>query len=364
MNLAKWLIPILMSSTVVVPPVMSAELPYTVVLDGLQSPRGLAFNWEGALFVSQVGSGGSTGVITEIPDPWRSHPSAIDVVTGLPSLADGGGGFAGVSGLSVGWDGAIYAAMGLVYLTPPPTVSPLGDLLRVSRGGHVKDLAHVADFDFAWFAAHPELGDPGDRETNPYGSDANPYAVLATPEALYVIDAASNTLDRVQRNGKIEIIAYFPGNTFADATPTCIAQGPDGAFYVGTLALVDSLFASDTPTPAAIVYRVDPRKADPSSMHSVLTLAKPWARGLWPINGCAFGPDGNFYASELSNDPSVVIGGDVVKIPFKHPEQHVSLTNFALTTPAGVAVSWDGTVYVANATSYYPSGQVLRLKKR
>jgi sugar lactone lactonase YvrE len=93
-------------------------------------------------------------------------------------------------------------------------------------------------------------------------------------------------------------------------------------------------------------------------MQTVLSLAKPWAKGFWPINGCSFGPDGSFYVSELSNDPSVVIGGDVVKVSFEHPQKRESLTNSALTTPGGVAVSWDGTVYVANATAYYPTGQV------
>jgi hypothetical protein len=362
MKLARGFITGLMGAAFSMSQVIAAEVPYSIILDGLQNPRGLTFDREGSLYVSQVGSGGNTGVITEIPDPWRVHPSAVDIVTNLPSVADGGGGFAGVSGLSVGPEGTLYAIMGLVYAAPPPTQSPLGDLLSINRHGRVHDLAQVANFDFTWFLDRPDLGDPSDREANPYGSDANPYAVLAMPDALYVVDAATNTLDRVRRDGKIDIIAYFPGNTFADATPTCIARGPDGAFYIGTLALVDSLFAA-APTPAAIVYRVEPWKANPHDVHTVFTLAKPWATGLWPINGCAFGPDGDFYASELSNDPSLVVGGDVVKISFEHPQKHVSLTNFALSTPGGVAVSRDGTVYVANATAYFPTGQVLRLTK-
>jgi hypothetical protein len=173
---------------------------------------------------------------------------------------------------------------------------------------------------------------------------------------VYVVDAATNTLDLVRPNGSITILAYLPDNAIADSTPTCIAQGPDGALYIGTLALVDSLVFG----PSAIVYRVDPSAADPSNFATVLSLATPWATGLWPINGCAFGVDGSFYASELitSTDFS---GGDVVKIPFATPAVHTSLTDNALTFPAGVAVGPDGSVYVSNGTAFVPQGQVIRL---
>ena len=153
-------------------------------------------------------------------------------------------------------------------------------------------------------------------------------------------------------NGSDEILAFFHNNIIADATPTCVAQGPDGALYIGTLALVDSLVFG----PSAIVYRVDPSAADPSDLSKVLNIATPWATGLWPINGCAFGPDGTFYASQLitSQDFS---GGDVVKIPFATPDVHTSLTGNTLLFPTGVAGGANGTVFGAEL----PVGQVLRL---
>jgi len=221
--------------------------------------------------------------------------------------------------------------------------SLLGHLLKVNQGGQIRDVSNVGDFDYAWTVAHHDLA-PRDFP------DSNPYGVLALPAHLYVANAASNTLDLVHPNGTGEILAFFPNNKIADATPTCIA------LYIGTLALVDSLVFG----PSAIVYRVDPSQANPDDLSAVLSLATPWATGLWPINGCAFGPDGSFYASELITSSSFS-GGEVVKIPFDSPNDHTPLTGNALTFPAGVAVGPDGNVYVSNGTTIVPQGQVVRL---
>ena len=112
--------------------------------------------------------------------------------------------------------------------------------------------------------------------------------------------------------------------------------------------------------PSAIVYRVDPSAADPNDFSKVLNVATPWATGLWPINGCAFGPDGTFYASELITAQDFS-GGDVVRIPFATPDVHTSLTNSTLTFPGGVAVGADGSVFVSNGSAEVPVGQVVRL---
>jgi len=92
----------------------------------------------------------------------------------------------------------------------------------------------------------------------------------------------------------------------------------------------------------------------------VLNIATPWATGLWPINGCAFGPDGTLYASELITTQQFS-NGDVVKIPFATPDVHTSPTSGALLFPAGVAVGADGSVFVSNGGTGVPKGQVVRL---
>lgn len=334
------------------PSVASPAVPteaFTVVADGLQNPRGLTFAPGGRLYVAQAGLGGATltGKITEIRYPWLPNPLIEDVVSGLISVGDEGE-IVGVAGLSAIGNGTIYAIMDLSNAgTGFP--SQLGRLLKASQGGQVHEVSNVGDFNFTWSADHVDLA-PNDFP------DSNPYGVLALANQLYVADAGTNTLNLVKPNGSDEILAYFPNNIIADATPTCIAKGPDGALYIGTLALVDSIVFG----PSAKVYRVNPSQANPSDFSTVLHVATLWASDLWPINGCTFGPDGSFYASQLITNSNFG-GGDVVKIPFATPNVHISLTNGALLFPAGVAVGPDGSIYVSNGTAFVPQGQVLRL---
>ncbi len=319
----------------------SAQAPFTVVADALQSPRGLTFGPGGRLYVAQAGAGGMSGKITQV------LPSRDDVKTGLISVGAEGE-FIGVDGISALGNGGIYAIMGASNAaTGFP--SRLGHLLKVSQGGQVRNIANVGDFNYQWSSEHKDLS-PRDFP------DSNPYGLLALPDRLYVADAGTNTLNLVLPDGTDRILAFFPDNTLADSTPTCVAQGPDGALYIGTLALVDSLVLG----PAAVVYRVDPAQAnlaDPTA-----TPMEVWASGLWPINGCAFGPDGTFYASQLFTNPVLSDPkSDVVKIPFDDPGSHTFLTGGALAFTGGVAVGSDGAVYVSNGTAFVPEGQVVRL---
>lgn len=334
---------------------VKADPPFTIVASGLSSPRGLTFGPGGRLYVAQAGSGGDTGKITEIRNAWTTAPEARDVVTGLLSIpGENPGEFVGVDGLSALGNGTIAAIM--AESEAGGEAAPAGRLLQVNTGGQWRELANVGDFNYAWSVDHQDLA-PNDFKPG----DSNPYGVLAVPGGVYVADAGTNTLNSVKSNGAISILAYFPNNVIADATPTCIAKGPDGALYVGTLALVDSIVRG----PSATVYRVDPSQANPDDLSTVLTLAKPWATGLYPINGCAFGPDGSFYASQLFTHWAPGFdAGDVVKIPFATPGVHTSLTGGALTLPGGVAVGPDGAVYVSNGSAFVPEGGVLRLTNR
>jgi len=339
---------------------VKADPPYTVLAGGLANPRGLTFAPGGRLYVAQAGHGGYTGKISEIQDPASQNPSVRDVVTGLLSIpGENPGEFVGVDGIAAFGNGNMAAIIGESELGGEP--APAGHLLQFNTSGQWRDLANVGNFNYAWSEAHQYLA-PNDF--NP--GDSNPYGVLAVPGGVYVADAGTNTLNFVKANGDISILAYFPNNAIADATPTCIAQGPDNALYVGTLALVDSIV---TQKPRATVYRVDPTQANPDDLNTILTLAQPWATGLWPITGCAFGPDGRFYASQFFTRFQPGPGGppfhdgDVVKIDFASGTR-TSLTGRTLDMPGGVAVGPDGAVYVTNHTAFLPTGEVLRLTNR
>jgi hypothetical protein len=327
---------------------------FVVVTEGLHSPRGLAFGPGGILYVAQAGDATTAGSIIQIRNPASHHPTSRTIISGIPTIGDEGE-FIGVDGISVTGRGrhtTIYAIMGL---SPQATGNAsFGSLMKVRLNGSATSVANVGSFDYQWTADHSALW----REF----PDANPYGVLATGGHVYVADAGANTLDEVHADGSIDVLAYFPNTALRDAIPTCIAKGPDGALYVGILAFVDSAILG----PSAKVYRLDPSHANLAD--PTLTPMTEWATGLWPINGCAFGRDGSFYASQLWTNPSHDFGqifadprGDVVKIPWRSPSTHIFMTGGALSTTGGVAVGPNGSVYVSDGTAFAPNGRVVRL---
>jgi hypothetical protein len=301
------------------------------------------------LYVAQAGDADNLGSVIEIRNSMSNNATYRTILGNLPVVGDEGE-FLGVSGISVlgtGRNQSIYAIMGL---SPVEAGNPaFGRLLNIGFKNNVDIVANAGIFGIAYTTAHP---DP--REPLP---DSNPYGVLAIPGHVYVADAGANILEEVFPDGTIQAMAYFPDEIIRDAIPTCVAQGPDGALYVGTLALVDSF-----QTPHAKVWRIDPSTVDPND--ATATPKTLWASGLWPINGCTFGPDGNFYASQLFthsffNDPR----GDVVKIQFSNPGVRTFLTDGALGYAGGVAVAPNGDVFVADGTFGTPNGKIVRISQ-
>jgi hypothetical protein len=104
---------------------------------------------------------------------------------------------------------------------PAGAARQIGNLLRMDLdGGDLEVVARLDSFECA--------NDPDGQET-----DTNPYSVLALGRHHQLAaDAAGNTLLSV-RHGRVSLLAVFPDNRFgADAVPTSIARGPDGAYYV------------------------------------------------------------------------------------------------------------------------------------
>jgi hypothetical protein len=347
------------------------------VLGGLAAPRGIAFDGQGSMYVAQSGVAGPgaaglthTGLVSKYL--WGQTVPAWSVgfnslyATEDPSAPPDVLGPAGISALG---NGCMKQSQGerngcqVQMITSESTPGILaasdgaindpqaGHLFRLDgASGAVTDLADVGSQQYAFTAANTDLF-PSDFP------DSNPYGVLVTRGGTYVADAGANTISEVMRDGTTRIIAYIPNETgvpFRDATPTCIAQGPDGYLYVGTLHFVANLFVfggnrSD-------VWRINPRANYPDA-------PQLWASGLTTITACTFDNAGNFWATEMfQGGLGATPPGDVVEIPFANPTQHTRLGFGQLPVPGGIAQGPDGAMYVTVGSSAPGiSGGVVRL---
>ncbi|MGE5289560.1 MAG: ScyD/ScyE family protein [Micromonosporaceae bacterium] len=348
---------------------------FAVIADHLNNPRGLSPAPGGGLYLAEAGSGGDVCVgggeegetclgLTGSFDLVNSS-GVKRLVTGLIS-GSGQGGVAAEGPVSVsrGPDGTFFGQFGLnSHVVPPAGAIPanlrdaalaqLGHLWLVKHKGSVQDVSDVGDQDWTWTSTRTNLA-PNDFP------DANPNAVLYSRGHIYVADAGANILVEVKRNGTVKVLAFFPvpAGWQSDAVPTCVTRGPDGALYVGEL-----LGGFYTPGHAR-VWRVVPGHAP-----------KVWATGLTTVQGCGFGKDGAFYATEfqtagLDEGPTADPAGDVVRIDRHGHRTHLGAGK--LFFPSGFAAGPDRSIYVSNcsiapATGMGPQlcptgGQVVRIR--
>lgn len=345
----------------------------TVVADHLNNPRGLSPAPGGGLYLAEAGAGGDVCVPGERGPACAGLTGSVDlvrngsvkrVVSGLISISGEGGVAAeGPVSVSLGPDGSFYGQFGLSsHAIPPPGQIPdklraaalaqLGHLVLIKQHGKVTDVSDVGDQDWTWTSTRIGLA-PNDFP------DANPNAVRYAGGHRYVADAGANTLVEVKHDGKVNVLAYLgvPAGSQSDAVPTCVARGPDGALYVGEL--LGGFYAPGH----ARIWRVVPGHAP-----------KVWATGLSTVQGCGFGRDGAFYATEyqvggLNEGPTANPAGDVVRIDRHGHRTHLGVGE--LFFPSGFAAGSDGAIYVSNcsiapATGMGPQlcptgGQVVRI---
>ncbi|TDU01651.1 hypothetical protein EDD99_0012 [Streptomyces sp. 846.5] len=347
------------AAALTVAPAANAKAPragetVSVLADHLGNPRGLSVAPDGGLYLAEAGSGGSVCVpggetgqtclgLTGSFDHVSAKGEIKRLVTGLIS-GSGPGGVAAEGPVSVSrGPGDTFLGLfgGNSHAVPPVGAIPanlrqaalreLGHLFLVNHHGRTKDLSDVGDQDWTWTSTRVNLA-PHDFP------DANPNAVLFSQGHVYVADAGANLLVEVKDHGKADVRAFFPvpARSATDAVPTCVSRGPDGALYVGELL-------GGSPAPGhARVWRVAPGH-------------KPtvWATGLTTVQGCGFGPDGSFYATEFQANgfnpgPGGNPAGAVVRID---PHGHRTVLGAGkLFFPSGLAVGREGSVYVSNCS--------------
>ena len=342
----------------------TAKLKVRVVAAGLNAPKQLTFA-NGGVYVAESGTGGPVGPANCVTGQsvggagltkyCEGHTGAIAFITathrkvilgGLPSVVEEDSGeVSGPSAVAFGPNGAAVSYQDLLLNSDGSNgltgaARSVFGTIRLSSGR----VTRIARYD----AVHPQRKFSLGTAPGELAYDSDPYDVVAYRGGYVVADAAANALLRVSAAGRVSLLARFPTKTetvragvfgptpvtmTAQAVPTSVAVGPDGAFYVGLLRGVPC-----NPGTAAI-YRVVPGHG-----------ATVWARGLTAVTAIAFDGRGRLLATELSTGgllapPSVP--GALVRIG-RNGKTVTTLPVPGLVAPTGVAVGAGGTVYVSN----------------
>jgi hypothetical protein len=345
----------------------TAPLKVRVVAGRLNAPKHLTFGPKG-LYVVESGSGGPVGPTNCVTAPSTGGPPTkycegttgavallrahhVTELTGLPSvIQELTGEVSGPGAVAFNPNGASAVVVQDVLVNPhggtglpEPLGAGFGKVL-IKTGSKVT-VVDIARFEATHLQSPSSLGDsPGET-----AYDSDPYDVVSYGSGFVVADAAANALLQVSKSGHITLLARFPyrsevvpagaiGNPTAitlqaQAVPTSVAVGPDGALYVGLLRGVPS--APGT----AQIYRVVPGPAPTG-----------WARGLTAVTALAFDGHGRLLATEYSQGgllapPSVP--GALVRIS-GHGRVVTVLPVSGLFQPTGVAVGPHGTIFISN----------------
>jgi hypothetical protein len=323
----------------------------TQVMHGLDNAKGLAFGPEGALYVAEAGRGGGAGapsVIQRGSAFYYGDTGAVSrlwhgrqerVITGLPSLAMANGSRAeGPSDVSFQGDGGGYVAIGLEgnpnlrEQLGTAGAANLGRLVRMTPDGSWASAADLAGYEAA--------ANPDGRQV-----DSDPYSVLAEAGHQIAVDAGGNSLVRVEANGDLSTLAVLPTlatSTSGDAVPTCVARGPDGAYYVGILTGLP--FADG----AARIYRIVPGEAPTEFL-----------TGFKAVIDIDFDTAGNLYVLQHSSGATgLALPGSLLRVARDGTRTTVLA---GLTNPTSVVVGPAGDLYISEFGLSAGGGRVLRI---
>ena len=332
----------------------------TVVATGLNSPRHLTVS-DGKLYVVEAGLGGD-GPCADHPElgnfcfgfsgaVTRVSPKGAEkqVIKGLPSISNGEDALGASDIVFKGNTWVLSSGLG----ADPAFRNSFGEggpLLATLLTGTLK---HKGFRVFADVGANEALNNPDGTD-----QDSNPTGILRSGDSWYVADAGANAVVKVSPWGTFSTLAVLPpaittkpvvdgppAGFPADAVPTEVVKGPDGAFYISQLTGY-------------------PFEKGLSSIWRVVPGGQPekWATGLTNVTDIAFGPHGKLYAVQISDEGLASGGppiGSLVKVT-PHGSTHTTVAG-GLFAPYGVAFM-NGSAYVSTCTVCAGEGEVLRVR--
>lgn len=341
-------VPALLLASIVAGSVGAADS--AVVATGLNNPRGIDIGANGRILVAEAGAGRVSRI---------TSTGAVPYVTGLPTLTSPEGESTGPVNVALTGNGNAFVLIGE---GPHDVDARFGTLRRIS--GHRGKVADIAGYQ----ATDP---DPQDKDGN--ATESNPYGLAALGAGRFVVtDAANNDVLRISAKGRIRTLATIPLHTVstshlppemglppmlpAEAVPTSVAIGPDGAYYVGELTGFPF-------TPGASrIWRVAPWARGAVCDADTSDGCSLFADGFTSITGLDFGPDGSLYVVEMAKAGvgAIFSGGDATGALIRVKNgTRTELVPGKLTAPGDVAVAKNGTVYVTNLSISPDAGQVI-----
>jgi sugar lactone lactonase YvrE len=252
----------------------------------LLSPRGIAYDAEGNLYVAESGNGGETEVEVGTPEgaftvnigsssqvsmiaPDGTQSVVLDNVVGVMMAPEGIPETLGAQSVAVDGNSLWVVLSGLGPMTAlpeNPINNPLaGSVLEINlETGQVETIIDLTGYELA-------------NDPDGLGIDSNPNDVAVSPDGLlHIMDTGANTLFTWTPDGGLE-----PKQIWDNIVPTGIAFGDDGSYYVSFLG------TGIAPGAGKVVHY----SADGEEVAS-------W-EGMTAVTDVAVGPDGSVYAAEL-----------------------------------------------------------------
>jgi hypothetical protein len=345
---------------------------YPVLADGLNQPRGLAFDASGVLWFTEAGVGGTdvcvpfmgqqncfgnTGKLSALafghrftvastlaslstPQADQSDgPNGITFADGLPYVVIGNGGPQSATSLL-----GSYASQTGVVLAP--------GVVDGKRG--LDPIASLADFEYKNF---PHLPDPAGKPN----AQSNPFGITSVGRNVYVADGAGQTVTEVTPRGVVSLVGIMPNQDVSvpgatggapttaheNSVPTGIMPAPDGR----------GVLAAD--------YSGYPYVPGSSRIFRFQKGQTPtvFASGLTNVIGVSPARGGGLYALEMYTNGSLSgdQSGSVVHVNAQGQQDRVVACQ-GLIAPTGITTGKDGSIYVSNYGLVSGQGQVVKIK--